>query len=178
MPKRLKSNLPSIPSNIIFLLLGLIILLGAGTYLAIKNYSEPGFKIQNMDIASVPNKSNPNLKNQEYLEKLLAKEWYWIETVVDSSVGIKPYNITAFKIKFNPDLSFGSSSDCNNLGGNFEVFENKIKFKDIVRSEKYCMKSRETEFIEGLSNVSEIMFNEKNELILKYKDSTTMMRFK
>ena len=178
MPNRLNRNLPSIPSNTIFLLLGFIILLGAGTYLAIKNYSEPKFRIQNSNIATIPNKSNPKLKNQEYLEKLLAKEWYWVETVVDSSIGIKPYNLTSFKLKFNPDLTFGSSTDCNNLGGSFEVFENKIRFKEIVATEKYCMKSKESEYIEGLEKSSEILINEKGELILKFKDSTTFMRFK
>ena len=164
--------------NYLFLYLGVFILLGSGLYLAFKKYYEPKFRIQSLDVATIPNKFNQDLKNQEYLEKLLSKEWYWVETVVDSSIGIKPYNLTSFKLKFNPDLTFGSSTDCNNLGGSFEVFENKIRFKEIVATEKYCMKSKESEYIEGLEKSSEILINEKGELILKFKDSTTFMRFK
>jgi heat shock protein HslJ len=154
--------------NKLFLVLVITIFIGSGTYLSVNKSFVP----KNQDL------KNPNLKNQEYLEKLLAKEWYWVETVVDSSIGIKPYNLTSFKLKFNPDLTFGSSTDCNNLGGSFEVFENKIRFKEIVATEKYCMKSKESEYIEGLEKSSEILINEKGELILKFKDSTTFMRFK
>lgn len=159
--------------------LAIILIFAFGAYFTIKEYNESKLSIQPVDSIPATNKNTGKVVSvSSNLEKLTSKEWYWVETVIGSSVGIKPYNFSAFKITFNKDLTFSSSSDCNNIGGTYEVFENKIKFKDIVRSERYCMKSREAEFIEGLSNVSEIMFNEKNELILKYKDSTTMMRFK
>jgi len=174
-----KKTFKSISPSLIFLILGIVILLGSGIYLALEKYKEPKLKIQPVDSIELPKVTQvvPVLQ-PEYLNKLIAKEWYWSETLLDSSVGIKPYNLNAFRIKFNSDLTFNSSSDCNSIGGTFEIFENKIRFKEIVRSEKYCMKSREEEYVEGLTNASEILFNEKGELILKYKDSTTFMRFK
>lgn len=179
MPKKTKNIAPKISSLSIFLGLGLALLLGAGIYLAIKNYSEPKFKIQPIDSLDKPKITQaPQILDPEYLDKLIAKEWFWVETTVDSSVGIKPYNLSAFRIKFNSDLTFQSSSDCNTIGGNYEVFENKIRFKEIVRSEKYCMKSREQDYVDGLSSANEISFNDKNEMILKYKDSNSFMKFR
>jgi heat shock protein HslJ len=162
-----------------FILLAVALLVSAGIYLTFIKYTEPKFKIQTPGNIITPKITQvPDLKNQEYLDKLLSNEWYWVETVVGSSVGIKPYNLSAFRIKFNEDLTFNSSSDCNNMGGQFEVFENKIKFKEIVKTEMYCMKSRETEYVEGLSNAQEFMFDGNNELILKFQDSNSYMRFK
>jgi heat shock protein HslJ len=166
-------------SKTIYILVSVTLILSIGLYFSFKKYSEPKFRIQPVENVPSTNQSkNKIINNDIVFNKIISKDWFWVETIIESSVGIKPYNLTAFKLTLSRDLTFKSTSDCNSLGGNYEIFENKIKFKDIVRSEKYCMKSRETEFIEGLSNVSEIMFNEKNELILKYKDSTTMMRFK
>jgi heat shock protein HslJ len=172
----MKKILSYFKSETVYVILIIIILILVGVYLSFVKYSEPKFRIQ--DSNQIKISQIPDLKNPEYLNKLLAKEWYWSETVIDSSVGIKPYNFSAFKIKFNSDLTFNSTSDCNNIGGSYEVFENKIKLKDIVKTEKYCMKSKETDYVEGLTNASEFLINEKNELILKYKNSNNYMRFK
>ncbi len=170
---------PKIHSYPYHFFLAIILIFAFGAYSTIKNYNEPNLSIQSVDNIPTTNQNTSKIINtSSNLEKLTSKEWYWVETVIGSSVGIKPYNFSAFKITFNKDLTFSSSSDCNNIGGTYEVFENKIKFKDIVRSEKYCMKSRETDYVEGLINVSEISFNDKNEMILKYKESTNFMRFK
>lgn len=174
MKKKSSKKLYFIKIDSIFILLAILILVLGGGYLAYKKYSAPKFRILPIDTDI----QNPNLKNPDYLNKLLSKEWFWVETVQDSSVGIKPNNFSAFKIKFNSDLTFGSSTDCNSVGGTFEIFENKINFKNIVTTEKYCMKSKETEYLDGLQNVSEINFNEKNEMILKFKNSNSFMRFK
>jgi heat shock protein HslJ len=170
---------PKIHSYPYHFFLAIILIFALGVYFTIKEYNEPKFSIQPVDSVPATNKNTGKVVSvSSNLEKLTSKEWFWVETVIGSSVGIKPYNFSAFKITFNKDLTFSSSSDCNNIGGTYEVFENKIKFKDIVRSEKYCMKSRETDYVEGLINVSEISFNDKNEMILKYKESTNFMRFK
>lgn len=162
---------PKIDSNLTFLLVAILILLGVGMYEVFTNFT----KTQKIPIQTQP---NPELKNKEYLDILLSKDWYWIETVTGSSVGIKPLNISAFKLKFNKDLTFGSTSDCNTLGGSFEVFENKIKFKDIIKTQMYCMKSNEEDYLDGLSKAFEVSINEKNELLLKFKDSSSFMRFR
>jgi heat shock protein HslJ len=83
-----------------------------------------------------------------------------------------------YKLNFKEDLSFSSSSDCNNIGGNFEIFEQQVRFKNILRTQKYCMKSNEDNYVSGLSNVSEINFNNKEELILKFKNSNSYMIFR
>jgi len=166
-------------SGSIFLILALIILIGGGIYLAFIKYAEPKFKIQSIDNIEPPKITQvPGLQNQDYLDKLIARDWYWVETVVDSSVGIKPYDLSAFKIKFNSNLTFQSSSDCNFMSGKYEVFENKIKFKEIVRTEKYCMKSKESDYVDGLNNAYEINFENKDQMVLKYKNSNSFMRFK
>jgi len=162
-----------------YFFLAIIIILVLGVFLAIKDYFKPKFRILPIETPKdLKSTTVPILKDEDYLNKLISKEWFWAETTFESSIGVKPYDIFAFKLKFNKDLTFSSTSDCNNIGGNFEVFENKIKFKDIVRSEKYCLKSREEDYISGLDNIAELYFNDKDELILKYQDSTTFMRFK
>lgn len=163
----------------IFLILALIILIGGGIYLAFTRYSEPKFRIQTIDNIETPKITQvPGIQNQDYLDKLIAKDWYWVETVVDSSVGVKPYDLSAFKIKFNSNLTFQSSTDCNSMSGKYEIFENKIRFKEIVRTEKYCMKSRESEYVDGLNNAHEINFDDKDGMVIKYKNSSSFMRFK
>jgi len=162
-------------SNLIFITLGIIILLGSGLYLAFKNISVPKFRILPVE---TPAPANPDLKNPDYLKKLIAKDWYWVETVMDGARVIKPYSQMDYKLNFKEDLSFSSSSDCNNIGGNFEIFEQQVRFKNILRTQKYCMKSNEDNYVSGLSNVSEINFNNKEELILKFKNSNSYMIFR
>jgi heat shock protein HslJ len=166
----LKSN-----SNLIFIILGILLLLGSGLYLAYKNFTSPKFRILPIE-DTVP--QMPQIKNQDYLDKLIAKDWYWVETIIDGAQVIKPYSQLDFKLNFRDDLSFSSSSDCNNIGGSFEIFEKRVRFKNIFKTEKYCMKSNEDNYLDSLSNVSEISFNEKNELILKYRNSNSYMKFR
>jgi heat shock protein HslJ len=179
MIKKSKISFLNLTPEKIFLILAVVILIGSGFYLAYSSYFQSSqIKTQSPNGFPVQITKVPDLKNPDYLNKLIAKEWFWVETVIDSSVGIKPLDSSSFRIKFNPDNTFGSSSDCNIIAGNYSIQENKIVFNEIVRSEKYCMKSKESDYVEGLTNANEIMFNEKNELILRFNESNSFMRFR
>jgi len=146
------------------IILGLVFF--AGSYLAYVKYQNKNRKVVTI----------PKPVKRESDENLTKKDWVWVSTSLENSQIFKP-RTGEYKLKFNPDGSFTSSTDCNNISGVFYSYNNGIQFENIVTTEKYCMKSLEGIYVKQLQNSKNYKFNEKKQLIIELKDDSGFMIF-
>jgi heat shock protein HslJ len=146
------------------IILGLIFI--AGSYLAYIKYQDKSRKVVTI----------PKPISREVDDKIIKKEWIWVSTTLENSQIFKP-RAAEFKLKFNPDNSFTSSTDCNSVSGEFNSNNGAIQFENLITTKKYCMKSLEGSYLKQLQNSKNYKFNEKNQLIIELKDDSGFMIF-
>ena len=101
--------------------------------------------------------------------ELLGTLWRWQEVDYSEGENITPNNPDAFVLTLRSDGSFGASTDCNSVGGSYDLDGDSISFKDTVVTEMFCEGSQETDFIKVLSLTKEFKLLEK-ELTLILED--------
>lgn len=97
---------------------------------------------------------------------LSMKSWTWVRTVYND-IEIMPKEADAFKITFEKNGAVGISTDCNKIGGSYEVNEEDITFSPMAATEMYCEDSQELEFSNMFRKIKSFSFNNKGELLFQ-----------
>lgn len=80
-----------------------------------------------------------------------------------------------FSISFTKD-NFSATTDCNGIGGEYDLNGNKISFKNMMSTLMYCEGSQENEFRQMLEKVKSYEFTSKGEMILDLGDGSMFFR--
>ncbi|MCA9357499.1 META domain-containing protein [Candidatus Nomurabacteria bacterium] len=97
------------------------------------------------------------------------KPWNWQKTTYNNDTELVPNKPEDFRVTFNDDGTFSAQTDCNSLGGSYEVQDNKISFGNIAATMMFCEGSKEQEFSAMLGEVQSYLFTSKGELVLELK---------
>jgi heat shock protein HslJ len=103
---------------------------------------------------STPNNNNsetPNNQNETVEIELGETSWLWIQTTMKDGSIVKPVKSDAFILSFQDDGNMSSSTDCNGLGGTYELKNNQLNFSPFMQTLMLCAESQETEYVSTLS---------------------------
>jgi heat shock protein HslJ len=106
------------------------------------------------------------------------KQWTWVETVFSDGSQLVPSETDVFGLTFTDAGTFSATTDCNSMGGTYEVSGNTISFGSMFATEMFCMDSQEHEFATMLSEVDSFDFTGKGELIFGLKSEGGSSVFK
>lgn len=104
------------------------------------------------------------------------KSWNWVNTINVDKKEIKNASPKKFSITFKKDMTFGASTDCNGVGGEYVVSGDKITFKNMMSTMMYCEGSQEQSFTKMLTETQSYMFTSKGELILKSANASAFFK--
>ena len=106
------------------------------------------------------------------------KSWKWVKTAYNNDIEIVPREENAFVLSFMKDGAVSIATDCNAMGGSYQVGGNNITFGSMTSTEMYCEGSQEQEFSKMLGEVESFFFTEKGELVfdLKFDSGTSIFR--
>lgn len=96
------------------------------------------------------------------------KSWKWVKTIYNDGTEIKP-KIDNFVLTLRNDKTFSASTDCNSVGGEYIITENKISFTKMFSTKKYCEGSQEGVFVKMLDEIQSFFFSSKGELVFELK---------
>jgi heat shock protein HslJ len=102
--------------------------------------------------------------------KIDIKKWIWQTATIDDKE-VKPKDSSKFTIEFKKDGTFGASTDCNGIGGNYSTKDKKIYFTEMMGTLMYCEGSQEDVFKGILENAESYSFTSKGELRFELKNS-------
>lgn len=91
--------------------------------------------------------------------------WTWIKTTYANGPEVSPKNSDAFTITFQADERFSATTDCNTMGGSYEVDGKSLKFGEVFMTKMFCAESQEQEFAKMLSEIESFTFTSKGELV-------------
>ncbi len=98
-------------------------------------------------------------------------KWNWISTTDESGVKIVPKKTGAFTLTFRKEGTFGATTDCNSVGGNYTVAGNKIVFSNIMSTLMACgVESQESIYKQIFENTVSYNFTSRGELIFKLQN--------
>lgn len=120
-------------------------------------------------LTSFPSDEDPfSFKSDEYLTEepdLINTSWSWQKTLIDQDNYLEPKEAGQFVLTFQSDNSFGSTTDCNNMGGEYNIDDYSLSFNNIFQTLMYCEGSLESVYLEHLSH-AESYFIENQELTI------------
>jgi heat shock protein HslJ len=110
--------------------------------------------------------------------KITDHPWTWTKTVYNNDTTVTPRAKDAFVITFMQDGRFSAKTDCNGVGGEYLITENKIVLEKMMSTLMYCDQSQESEFTNMLGEVDNFMFTQYGELVLgiKYDSGSMILR--
>ncbi len=105
---------------------------------------------------------------------LSGSSWMWVGIIDSSSqVVFKPRRPEAYMLQFTENR-LSSRTDCNTIGGNYEISGSNILIGEIMSTLMFCENSDEGTYSASLNNV--VSFEEKNgSLYLYTKDNSAMV---
>lgn len=105
-----------------------------------------------------------NLKNIE--SRLLNNEWRWVKMISDGEEIEARSDL--FVLNFNDDGSLGSGTDCNLVGGNYEIMDSALEIRELFSTLMYCEGSQEQIYVNSLQEAESYLIN-NGELIITNK---------
>ena len=97
------------------------------------------------------------------------KKWNWVSTSYNNDQTIVPKKENIFSLTLKSDGSFSATTDCNGVGGNYEVNGSQITFSKMISTMMYCDGSQESEFLKMLRDTQSYHFTSKGELVFSLK---------
>lgn len=106
------------------------------------------------------------------------QKWTWTSTIYNDDTTVTPKKEKAFTITFKGDSTFSVTTDCNGMGGTYEVSGNKITFSQMMSTLMYCNDSQENDFRKMLGGVESYHFTSKGELVfgLNFDSGSSIFR--
>lgn len=102
--------------------------------------------------------------------KLDMKKWNWVSVFTTADGQTFPKKDGVFSVTFKTDGTFGATTDCNGLGGNYAVTGNKIMFSKMISTLMYCDGSQESVFQKIFESAVSFEFTSKGELVFTLKN--------
>lgn len=102
--------------------------------------------------------------------KLDMQKWNWVSATDKKGTSTVPKKAGVFTLTFKKDGSFGATTDCNGIGGNYVVNGNKIVLSKMMSTLMYCEGSQEDLYRKMLEAVTSFEFTSKGELVFVLKD--------
>ena len=106
------------------------------------------------------------------------QKWNWVSTTYNDGTKIVPKISGKFILTFKKDGTFGATTDCNGVGGEYKVSGTAITFDKMMSTLMYCEGSQEQVFSKSLGEVGSFHFTSKGELIFNLKMDSGVMIFK
>ncbi|MBP9827841.1 META domain-containing protein [Patescibacteria group bacterium] len=103
--------------------------------------------------------------------------WTWTTTLLAAEGAFTPNEPERFVLTFETDGRFGSSTDCNTMGGNYTMDGASLSFGEIISTKMYCEGSQEATYAEQLGNVVAYVISEEGSLMLTLQDDQGTMVF-
>ncbi len=106
------------------------------------------------------------------------KTWDWAYTVHGKDTMVTPKILKKFTLALKSNKTFSATTDCNGVGGEYQVNGNKITFSKMISTMMYCDGSQEQDFTKMLNEVQSYVFTSKGELVFSLASNTGSMVFK
>lgn len=106
------------------------------------------------------------------------KPWYWVKASYNNDTEIVPNTPDVFTLTFENDGSFSATTDCNSMGGTYEVVENKIMFGPLMATKMFCQDSQEQVFAGLFPEIDSFFFSPQGELIFEFKYDSGVVIFR
>lgn len=138
----------------------------------------------NIDVDGVVNLDTPK-EELEKIEKdwtdqtlklLTKKEWFWVKTETNSGELIKPKKENVFSLIFNNNGQISVKTDCNNVGGIYEVNKNNLKIKEMYMTEMFCFDSQESDYIKYLDKLNRVLIDKDGSLVIYFDDGQMIFK--
>ncbi len=101
----------------------------------------------------------PSIKSPIQQTSITSKTWKMFDTQYK--------NYERFSITFKNNKTVSITTDCNGMGGNYEMMGNKLYFKEMMSTMMYCEGSSEQDFSQKINKVNSYSIVD-NILTLKY----------
>ena len=109
--------------------------------------------------------------------RLTTQNWTWLSTTYSGNNVIAPKVPSRFVMTFTKAGTFTSTTDCNNLSGNYGVKGNRISFFEMFSTQMYCEGSIEVDFVKTLSDSKDFKFSDKGVLTINLKSDEGIALF-
>lgn len=106
------------------------------------------------------------------------KKWDWVKTLYSDDKLVTPLTQNRFSVTFKDDHTFSATTDCNNIGGKYNMKDNTINFSEMLSTQMYCEGSQEMDFIKMLNQTQNYLFDSNGELVLTMKLDSGSIFFK
>jgi len=106
---------------------------------------------------------------------LTMKTWEWVKVEYSDGEIIEPEK-DVFTLTFKEDGTFGATTDCNGIGGNYTATASTVSFSEMMSTLMYCEGSQEAEFRDMLENTEAYSFTSTGELVLDSGTSSAYFR--
>lgn len=104
--------------------------------------------------------------------------WIWTSTLLTTGEAVTPKDPERFVLTFSPDGSFGSSTDCNTMGGMYSIHDrDQLTFGNMYSTKMYCAGSQEDVYADQLANVASYTISNDGSLMLTLKEDQGTMVF-
>lgn len=97
---------------------------------------------------------------------LTEKNWEWVKLVRGDEEVLAKSDL--FVLTFNEDGSLGSMTDCNSVGGNYEIMDSALEIRELFSTLMYCEGSQEQIYVNSLQEAESYLIN-NGELIITNK---------
>jgi heat shock protein HslJ len=105
---------------------------------------------------------------------LIGTSWRWLRTEnATGTIASEPKSDKLFILRFGEANSMGSKTDCNTIGGSYEITGDQLTFGPLMSTLMFCENSKETEYSAALAQVNSY-FLVDNTLRLILDDGGTM----
>lgn len=101
--------------------------------------------------------------------KLDMHPWTWIKTTFSDKTEMVPKKPEAFKLTFKNDGTMSATTDCNSMGGSYEVTGLNMSFGPLAMTAMFCENSQEQDFAKLLDSIESYTFTGKGELVFMLK---------
>jgi len=110
--------------------------------------------------------------------KITDHPWTWTKTIYNNDTIVTPKNKDSFIITFTQDSRFSAKTDCNGVGGEYTINENKITLDKMMSTLMFCENSQESDFTKMLTEADNFFINPSGELVLGLKYDSGSIIFK
>ena len=142
-----------------------------------ENNTAPVDLVQNEENVIVG--ENPEGEADPDRMKLDMTTWNWVKTVYSDGKIVAPNLPDKFTLTFDTKAkTFSASTDCNGMGGEYTIVDNKITFDKMMSTLMYCEGSQEAEFSKMLTESSGFLFTSRGELVLTLKYDSGSVYFR
>lgn len=109
---------------------------------------------------------------------LTMKSWTWVQTTYSDGVMVEPKAADDFVMTFIADGSVSITTDCNSMGGSYELDGNQITFGPMMATKMYCEGSLEQSFAAMLDQTQSYFFTSTGELVFDLQFDSGSVVFK